>query len=98
MKEHNKKDGSKLGYTQFADMTQEEFASVYLGFKSNGVSKAETTFTETNFVGDVNWVTKGMVSPVKNQGSCGSCWAFSSTGSAESLKGLTTGTVGDFSE
>lgn len=78
-------------------MTPEEFASMYLTYKSNK-TPSENVYTDESFVGDVNWVTAGKVGPVKNQGQCGSCWAFSTVASCESLKAIKTGTIGDFSE
>jgi len=45
-----------------------------------------------------DWVSEGKVNPVQNQGSCGSCWAFSATAALESRAALDTGSLPKFSE
>jgi len=48
----------KMTVNKFADLTKEEFKSIYLGYKSNGKVAAEVS---TEMVGDKNWVTEGGV-------------------------------------
>merc|ERR1712202_32680 len=83
------------GINFFSDLTNDEFKSIYLGFTGKGVE----TVDETPVIGaSINWVTKGAVQAVKDQGQCGSCWAFSAVASSESFKWIQTGVLGDFSE
>jgi len=75
----------KLACNKFADISGVEFSKMYLGLKPKPKFGRELSYTlETdNLPESVDWRTKGVVTPVKDQGTCGSCWAFSTTGSLE---------------
>ncbi|KAG0601321.1 hypothetical protein M758_11G101800 [Ceratodon purpureus] len=94
---HQGKNSSyQLGLTRFADLTNEEFRRLYTGTRvdSGRVRRSSSSgFRYKDVVApeSVDWREKGVVTKVKDQGSCGSCWAFSAVGSVEGINAIRTG-------
>ncbi|CAN6443751.1 unnamed protein product [Victoria cruziana] len=105
----NRRGGHTVGLNRFADLTNEEFKSMYLrkirrpAKRSNDGQEAskrrlELSSMSVRIPSSLDWRTKGVVTPVKDQGLCGSCWAFSATGAMESINAITTGNLISLSE
>jgi C1A family cysteine protease len=97
-----------LGHNKFSDLTFDEFKNTYMAegmalFTNKQHSdrvflKGEHAPKGYKAADAVDWVSKGAVTPVKDQGQCGSCWSFSTTGSIEGSFQINTGKLTSFSE
>jgi C1A family cysteine protease len=93
-----------LGINQFSDLTNKEFAALYTGAvvpKGYNASNASNLFVPNNTLkanDAVDWRGQGRVRAIKNQGSCGSCWAFAAVSALEGLAKVKTGSLPDLAE
>ncbi|PKA49576.1 Cysteine proteinase 2 [Apostasia shenzhenica] len=90
----------KLGVNEFADWTWEEFRATRLGAAQNcsATARGNHVFAKAGLPDTKDWRKDGIVSPVKDQESCGSCWTFSATGALEAAYKQLTGKAISLSE
>lgn len=101
-----------VGHNAFSGMSSDEFAE-FMRFRANQESmakgkgflrgevptvKQEDIMDLESLPSSIDWRTKGVVSEVRNQFQCGSCWSFSGTSTVESAVAIKTGHLYDLSE
>ena len=95
-----------LAHNHYSDLTADEFYAQHVGHQDTETYLASLG-KHVHMLPDqlvsalpksVDWTIEGTVTPVKNQGECGSCWAFPTTGSVEGAYAIASGKVVSLSE
>jgi len=100
MLQRSEQGTARYGVTHLSDLTQEEFKSNYLGFNGDppDIHWPAAEIPDVDLPEEFDWRDHGAVTPVKNQGMCGSCWAFSVTGNVEGQNAVRNGELLSLSE
>jgi len=97
--QHNNKSGKsyRLGTNAFTHLTQEEFKATHLGFKvPKNFRRNTTSLPRKNLKTSVDW--RSQLNDIKDQGQCGSCWAFSAVGALEGVHSIKKGNLYNLAE
>jgi cathepsin F len=101
---------AEYGFTEFSDMTPEEFETQFLTMnlgenirlsstmEENLERKRKSKYDTSKLPTSYDWREKGVITRVKQQSTCGSCWTFSTTGVMEAQYAIKTGKLVEFSE
>jgi len=95
--------GYELGETQFMDVSSTTFGGYHKGLsslatKTSTCQKFDRGNSSGSIPSEVDWRTKNVVTPVKDQAACGSCWSFSATGAIEGALAINNGELVSLSE
>jgi C1A family cysteine protease len=88
----------ELALNKFADLTSTEFSTLVSRPFEVSDNTNEVYLPTLEVPAAVDWRKQGAVTPVKDQGQCGSCWSFSTTGSVEGINAIKTGKLASLSE
>jgi len=99
----NSNEVTQFGENQFSDLTQAQYrVAAGLGYKASALKQLPHLgvheWDGEELASSVDWSTKGAVTKVKDQGQCGSCWAFSTTGGMEGAWQIASGSLKSMSE
>jgi cathepsin L len=100
----NAKDNTyTLGVNHFSHLTEDEFIAQFTGGADGATLSDDDAHMGELEIGEraatIDWTTQaGIVHPIKDQGQCGSCWAFSAVGTVESAYAVAAGKLGSYAE
>ncbi|EGR31705.1 hypothetical protein IMG5_103490, partial [Ichthyophthirius multifiliis] len=101
-KNNSEDNGTTQEANQFAILTSSEFNQMYKGLKrqQNNIQNLKLQIVDETapLPASIDWRKKKAVNPVKDQGQCGSCWAFSAVGGLEGAYAIANKKLVSFSE